>query len=225
MARICGSGVAFASAGILVLGLITATPNIDTARTDGPAVRVVEVALVAIADQPPPLPKQRVASAAAANPHHRASSLSIYDFSDFLNSLPRPIPELFHAALGFGLFFVFIPAFWVVVNVVSAANVVLHASGLPLLPNVLDPPFGPGSRTSANAGRRTTVDRRTVSSGAPKAARPISSTGAGRTSTAVHRPHSFNKVLKATEVQTDSTDQHAKRTSVDTSGRPTQKSQ
>ena len=40
-------------------------------------------------------------------------------------------------------FFVVIPAFWVVIVVTSAINVVLDALNLPLLPNVPDPPFGP----------------------------------------------------------------------------------
>jgi hypothetical protein len=50
-------------------------------------------------------------------------------------------PILSSIVLG-GLFFVVIPAVWVVIIVTSAINVVLGALGLPVLPNVPDPPFG-----------------------------------------------------------------------------------
>ena len=48
-----------------------------------------------------------------------------------------------------GFFFVVVPVFWAIVIVTSAINVVLGALGLPLLPNVPDPPFGPTPQLNA----------------------------------------------------------------------------
>jgi len=55
-------------------------------------------------------------------------------------------------------FFVFIPAALVVVYVVSAVNVVLDALGLPIVPIVPDPPFGPTPEVNAATAPTVTAD-------------------------------------------------------------------
>lgn len=58
------------------------------------------------------------------------------DIGDFVKSV-------FAGALLVALVVVGVPVFYVVIFATSAVNVVLDALGLPLLPNVPDPPFGP----------------------------------------------------------------------------------
>jgi hypothetical protein len=186
--------MSIAGAGILTLGLITATPD----PCDGPAVRVVSVTLVAFTDQAATTPRHRPASASAGNTHGSVSSqpVDFYEVGDFVNSLPEPIPELFHSVLAIGLFFVFLPAFWVAIRVISAANVVLNAFGLPLLPNVLNPPFGPSPQTSAKATPRLSLPA--LRTGTGRADRLVSITK----STAPKRTTSSTRtVLKSTGAQ------------------------
>ncbi|EHB58490.1 hypothetical protein MycrhDRAFT_0926 [Mycolicibacterium rhodesiae JS60] len=114
--------IRIAASGIVVLSLVTITPDTETARTESHPVQLVAVAS---AWGPPP-----------AN-----STTEVMDPVNFialalLPLIPKQLAPVF-------FFFVYLPAFAVEVYVISAVNVVLNAFGLPLLPNVLDPPFGP----------------------------------------------------------------------------------
>ena len=96
-------------------------------RSTGAATELVEAPVRSVVD--PAIGSQQVTGAALVNPVNKIAS-----------ALPSQLPAALAVAF---LYFVAIPAFWVVIVVTSAVNVVLNALGLPLLPNVPDPPFGP----------------------------------------------------------------------------------
>jgi len=70
---------------------------------------------------------------------NNAAAVPTTDLSWLVNLAALLPPSL----QGVFFFFVAVPVFAVVIFVTSAVNVVLGALGLPLLPNVPDPPFGP----------------------------------------------------------------------------------
>ena len=98
------------------LGLVRAV------RSAGAATQLIDAPARSVVG--PAIESQEVTNAAVASP----------------GVITNPILRSIIAA---GLFFVVIPAFWVIIIATSAINVVLDALGLPLLPNVPDPPFGP----------------------------------------------------------------------------------
>jgi hypothetical protein len=102
--------------------------QVQAVRPTAPATRLIDAPARSVVG--PAIESQQATVAAAASP----------------GVITNPILRSIIAA---GLFFVVIPAFWVVVIVTSAINVVLDALGLPLLPNVPDPPFGPTQPQSA----------------------------------------------------------------------------
>lgn len=162
--RNIGTSVAIAGAGILAAGLVSVPPEADAVRTEVRAVHLAAFAVapgklaglnVSVGHQSRTVvvvPLTLARDAKAASP--RASAQS------FPSTVAPAIdgPQVNAAALAVspdvisnpivrsvivaGLFFVVIPAFWIVIVATTAINVVLGVLGLPLLPNVPDPPFG-----------------------------------------------------------------------------------
>ena len=187
-------GVTVASAGILVVSLVAAPPDVNGAKTDVGAVQLAAVALPPAASPAAILEKFRsnqaqtvvpvapVLVGGAANaatpdvtirPTFRLAGQSTgfptqaIPATALLGIDPATIPQRVNSAAQAGtippgpltwisaalvggfLYFVVIPAFLVVIYVTSAINVVLGFLGLPLLPNVPDPPFGPTPQINA----------------------------------------------------------------------------
>jgi hypothetical protein len=165
------TSVAAASAGILAAGLVSVPTEVDVARTEVRAVQLAAFPLAqgvaaileqAAGDQRGNLvavPSSVVSNAAITTPLTFARDVQPTDSAtqvidpaidsqqvtnaDAAAGLGDITDPILGSIVGVGVFFVFIPAFWALIIVISAINVVLDAVGLPLLPNVLDPPFGP----------------------------------------------------------------------------------
>jgi hypothetical protein len=127
--------------GQTVLPLITEVGTADSlgaVRSTGSPTQVIDATAQSLGD--PLRESQQVTSAA------------LVDSSGFT------IEGLLGGLLLAGFFIVAVPVFWTVVIVTSAINVVLDALGLPLLPNVPDPPFGPTPVVTAAAAPTVTTD-------------------------------------------------------------------
>ena len=161
------AGVAVASAGILAASLVAAPPEVSVARTEVRGVQLIAFALPSTAPAAATLEKfvrnqgQTIVSVtpvimgAADVTGAVVSDATAQLVSDLAIEGPQVTNAAAAASLdvitdpilrsivAVGFFFVVVPVFWAIAIVTSAINVVLGALGLPLLPNVPDPPFGP----------------------------------------------------------------------------------
>ena len=139
-----------------ITGAVVTSPVklVEAVRSTGSPTRVIDATAQSVLD--PAIESQQVTAAAT------------------LDVITDPI---LRSIVAVGFFFVVIPVFWVIVIVTSAINVVLDALGLPLLPNVPDPPFGPTPPLIAAAA--PAVESKPLSSEpvAPNTDKSASSTG------------------------------------------------
>jgi hypothetical protein len=163
------ASVAAASAGVLAASLVAVPPEVDASRAPVPTVHVTALALASkvaaiverTAGEHRPIvvavplgavghtytPPRLTSALTAPSPGDTTRTAEPAIESQLVEPAASPaVPDassiLGGLAVG-ALFFIVIPAFWVIILVTSAVNVVLGALGLPLLPNVADPPFGP----------------------------------------------------------------------------------
>jgi hypothetical protein len=143
-----------------ITGTVVTSPAklVQAVRSTGSPTQVIDATAQSVIDAA--IESQQVTNAAAA-----ASP----DFS-WLELIPEPLRGAF-------FFLVVIPVFAVLIFVTSAVNVVLGALGLPLLPNVPDPPFGPTPQLNAAITPAVETDPLASDPVAPNTDKSASSTG------------------------------------------------
>ena len=170
---ISSHGVAVASAGILAASLVAAPPEVSVARTEVRGVQLIAFAFPSTAPAAAILEKfvrnqgqtvdpvtpvfMGAADFTGAVVSDATAQLRIdppIESQQVTNAAAAASPDvitdpILRSIVAVGYFFIVLPVFWAIVIVTSAINVVLGALGLPLLPNVPDPPFGPTPQLNA----------------------------------------------------------------------------